>query len=85
MALKKTDKTVAEQHGTPTALSHCNRCWGRPFGMGRSEQYWRFAAECMEMASTVENERSRAALIHMAQVWLRLAEAIKPDEETDDC
>ncbi len=53
--------------------------------MGRSEQYRRFAAECMEMASTIENERSRAALIHMAQVWLRLAEAIKPDEETDDC
>lgn len=55
--------------------------------MGRSEQYRRFAQACMEMARTVETERSRIALIHMADVWLRLAEARERSEDKDngDC
>lgn len=60
---------------------------GKPCGMGRSEQYRRFAQACMEMARTVETERSRIALIHMADVWLRLAEARErsEDEDNGDC
>lgn len=43
--------------------------------MQRSEEYRRFAQECLDMARTAEDERSRAVLIQMAQVWLRLAQA----------
>ena len=41
--------------------------------MGRSDQYRRYAAECLEMASVTHDPNSRAALLQMAQVWLRLA------------
>jgi hypothetical protein len=40
-----------------------------------SEEYRRFARECLEMAQSTEDEQTRAVLLHMAQVWLRLAEA----------
>ncbi len=43
-------------------------------------EYRRFAQECLEMSKTVQDERSRAVLIHMAQVWLRLAEEEKQSE-----
>jgi hypothetical protein len=42
--------------------------------MTQREDYRRFAQECLEMAKTVQDERLRAVLIHMAQVWSRLAE-----------
>jgi hypothetical protein len=41
--------------------------------MGRSDEYRRFAAECVEMASVFHEPKARAALLQMAQVWLRLA------------
>jgi hypothetical protein len=41
--------------------------------MGRPDQYRRFAAECLEMASVFHEPKARAALLQMAQVWLRLA------------
>jgi len=41
--------------------------------MGRSDEYRRYAAECLEMASAVHDPKARATLLHMAQVWLRLA------------
>lgn len=47
--------------------------------MSQSE-YRRFAQECLEMSKTVHDERARAVLIHMAQVWLQLAEQEKPSE-----
>lgn len=37
------------------------------------------------MAQTVASERSRLALMHMAEVWLRLAEIKDRNEEKDDC
>jgi hypothetical protein len=40
-----------------------------------SQEYRRFARECLEMAQNTEDEQTRAVLLHMAQVWLRLAEA----------
>jgi hypothetical protein len=39
-----------------------------------SEEYRRLARACLELASRAEDERARASLLHMAQVWLRLAE-----------
>jgi hypothetical protein len=41
--------------------------------MGRSDEYRRYAAECLEMASALHDAKARASLLHMAQVWLRLA------------
>lgn len=41
--------------------------------MGRSDECRRYAAECLEMASTLHDPKARASLLHMAQVWLRLA------------
>ncbi len=43
--------------------------------MDRSEQYRRFAQECLEMARTSESGQTRVILIQMAQVWFRLAAA----------
>ena len=40
--------------------------------MGRPEEYRRYARECLEVASALRVPRARAALHHMAQVWLRL-------------
>ena len=41
--------------------------------MGRFDEYRRYAAECLEMASALHDPKARATLLHMAQVWLRLA------------
>ncbi len=52
---------------------------GRPscVNVKKSEEYRRFAQECLEMARTTEDEQTRAVLIQMAQVWLRLAQALE--------
>ena len=47
--------------------------------MGRSEEYRRFAAECLTMANDTEDEQTRAIYLQMAQVWFRLS-----DERGDD-
>jgi hypothetical protein len=46
----------------------------------RSDQYRRFAQECLEMARSSESEQTRVVLIQMAQVWFRLAEARASDD-----
>ena len=59
--------------------------------MGKADQYRRFARECMELSHIAEGERSRSMFIHMAEVWLRLADQAadkeaaetEPDEEPD--
>jgi hypothetical protein len=37
----------------------------------------------MEMAGMFMSERARAPLVHMAQVWLRLADEKKVDENVE--
>ena len=39
----------------------------------RSDDYRRFAQECLELARTSDSPQTRAVLLKMAQVWLRLA------------
>ena len=46
----------------------------------RSDQYRRFAQECLEMARTSESEQTRVVLIQMAQVWFRLAAARESED-----
>jgi hypothetical protein len=52
----------------------------------KSEHYQLFARECLAIAQASEDERARALLTHMAQVWLRLAENTKhaADEDRKD-
>ena len=47
---------------------------GGPPSMGKPEEYRRYAQECLELASALRVPRARAALHHMAQVWVRLAQ-----------
>ena len=54
----------------PKALHHDA---GERSLMGKAEKYRRFAEECMELAKTAKDAHAKAALLHMAQVWLRLA------------
>ena len=42
--------------------------------MDKSDQYRRFARECLELARTALSEQSKAILLQMAQVWNRLAD-----------
>jgi hypothetical protein len=42
--------------------------------MGRSDEYRRYVKECLDMANAVQDPKSRASLLQMAQVWLRLAQ-----------
>jgi hypothetical protein len=55
---------------------------GRRSCVARSEEYRRFAQECLVLARNAEDERTRALLLHMAQVWFRLAE--ERTNETDE-
>jgi hypothetical protein len=55
------------------ALSRCVKA-GVEFCVSKSEQYRRFAQACLEIARNAKDERTRASLRHMAQVWFRLAE-----------
>jgi len=42
--------------------------------MTSPEEYRRFAKECLEIARCAKDQRTRATLHLMAQVWFRLAE-----------
>jgi hypothetical protein len=55
---------------------------GRRSCVAKSEEYRRFAEECLVLARNAEDERTRALLLHMAQVWFRLAE--ERTNETDE-
>jgi hypothetical protein len=46
----------------------------------RSDQYRRFAQECLDMARTSEGEQTRGVLLQMAQVWFRLAKVHESDQ-----
>jgi hypothetical protein len=42
--------------------------------MGNPDAYRRYASECLQMASAMNDPQSRAMLLQMAQVWRRLAD-----------
>ena len=48
--------------------------------MARSVIYRRFAQECFELARDADDKRTELLFLHMAQVWLRLAQ----DDEHHD-
>lgn len=52
-------------------------------GLGKPDHYRRFARACLEMAEDARDRRVQALMIHMAQVWVRLAqerEAVHQEE-----
>lgn len=51
--------------------------------IGRSEKYRRYAKQCLEMANAIQDPKGRAALLQMAQVWLRLAQRHDEEEKSD--
>ena len=51
--------------------------------MGKSDEYRRYARECLEMASAVNDPRARAGLLQMAQVWFRLADRMPADAKDE--
>jgi hypothetical protein len=51
--------------------------------MGKAEEYQRFAAECVQLARTAKDGRAKAALLHMAEVWVRLAANQTTDTEAE--
>ena len=79
-----SDWTIARRKGPQPA-----RPYGTPYtrsalppivpnggllSMSRSDEYRRFAAECLKMAQTAEEEQNRATFLQMARVWFALAE-----------
>jgi diacylglycerol kinase len=52
--------------------------------MGKAKKYQRFAEECMELARTAKDAQARAVLLHMAEVWVRLAASQTTDSEMED-
>ena len=49
--------------------------------MSRSDEYCRFAAECLKMARAAEDEQNRAIFLQMAGVWFAL---VQKDETNAD-
>jgi len=49
--------------------------------MSRSDDYRRFATECLKIARTAEDEQNRALFLQMAQAWFALAQ--KDETKTD--
>ena len=69
-------------------MGFCVPTEGRPTSVTKSEYYRTFAREYLAMAQAAEDDRARAVLTHMAQVWLRLSEnkrnAANENEKAED-
>ena len=52
-------------------------------GLSKSEQYRRFARECLEMAHEATDRRVQTLMSHMAQVWVRLAQGHEADHRAE--
>jgi hypothetical protein len=56
-----------------SGVARCSAQLDRMY-MANSGDCRRFAQTCLEMCRVIQDEKSRAALVQMAQVWLRLAD-----------
>jgi hypothetical protein len=52
--------------------------------MSRSDEYCRFAAECLKMARTAEDEQNRAIFLQMARVWFAPVQKDEPNADRND-
>jgi hypothetical protein len=65
------------RHGCPMAgfCCVCDLADGRAWVVAsRADEYRHRAQQCLEMAGTFRDREARAALSHMAEVWLRPAD-----------
>ena len=71
--------------GTTAVFPRCVSGFERrgPRLVGKSDEYRRYARECLEMASAISDPRARASLLQMAQVWLRLADRMPADAKDE--
>jgi hypothetical protein len=46
-------------------------------GMGKAEEYRRYAAECRRIAQQIQVPGEKARLLQMAETWHRLAERVE--------
>ena len=78
----RPSKAVA---GTSVAFPRCGKRLQRrgPRLVGKSDEYRRYARECLEMASAMSDPRARASLLQMAQVWFRLADRMPADAKDE--
>jgi hypothetical protein len=68
--------------GLPQTRSWNDICpGGFSTSISNTDHYRRLARQCLEMAQRTTDPRSREALLRMAEVWHKLAEA---DEQTND-
>ena len=51
--------------------------------MSKSDQYRRFAAECLKMAQNSETEQQRSIFLQMASAWLALAQKDQTNTDRD--
>ena len=54
----------------------------RTGGISRADEYLRRALQCLEMARKFREGKARATLTHMAEVWLRLAQRLQQQQQT---
>jgi hypothetical protein len=69
--------------GTANGLLRCKSNYWEA-RMSKADKYQRFAEACLEIATTAKDNKIKAALMHMAQVWLRLAANQTKEVETDE-
>ena len=50
--------------------------------MSASDEYCRFATECLKMARTAEDEQHQVIFLQMARVWFAL---VQKDETNANC
>jgi len=51
--------------------------------MTKTDEYRRYAAECLELAKITDNPTNKAVLLQMAQTWSRLANENDRRDPTD--
>jgi len=70
--------------GTEGGLPALRRIGAGALAAGRSDEYRRYVKECLDMANAVQDAKSRASLLQMAQVWLRLAQQHNAEQRPDN-
>jgi hypothetical protein len=70
--------------GTARDLSALQKTVGVRGPMSRSDDYRRFAAECMKIACTADDEQRRAIFVQMARAWFALAQRGATNVDRDE-
>ena len=55
------------------------------YPVDRCDAYRHFAAECVQLARTMDSSRDRSIMLQMALVWVRLAEYAAKTAARKDC